>query len=145
MTRAAIYARYSSENQRDASIEDQVRQCRARIKQEGWQEAEVYSDPAISGATTLRPGYQKMLEDARAGCFEVLVAEALDRLSRDQENIAGLFKQLSFARASRVVASVMDMMSCASSTPPAKRSVATGASTKPKRPSSAASLKSSPM
>ena len=97
MTRAAIYARYSSENQRDASIEDQVRQCRARIKQEGWQEAEVYSDPAISGATTLRPGYQKMLEDARAGCFEVLVAEALDRLSRDQENIAGLFKQLSFA------------------------------------------------
>jgi site-specific DNA recombinase len=45
----------------------------------------------------LRPGYQKMLEDARAGRFEVLVAEALDRLSRDQENIAGLFKQLSFA------------------------------------------------
>ena len=58
---------------------------------------EVYSDHAISGATTLRPGYQKMLEDARAGRFEVLVAEALDRLSRDQENIAGLFKQLSFA------------------------------------------------
>ena len=38
-----------------------------------------------------------MLEDARAGCFDVLVAEALDRLSRDQENIAGLFKQLCFA------------------------------------------------
>jgi DNA invertase Pin-like site-specific DNA recombinase len=38
-----------------------------------------------------------MLEDARAGRFEVVVAEALDRLSRDQENIAGLFKQLSFA------------------------------------------------
>jgi site-specific DNA recombinase len=38
-----------------------------------------------------------MLENARAGRFEVLVAEALDRLSRDQENIAGLFKQLSFA------------------------------------------------
>jgi site-specific DNA recombinase len=45
----------------------------------------------------LRPGYQKMLEDARAGRFDVLVAEALDRLSRDQENIAGLFKQLCFA------------------------------------------------
>ena len=97
MTRAVIYARYSSDNQRDASIEDQVRQCRARIDQEGWQTGEVYSDHAISGATTLRPGYQKMLEDARAGRFEVLVAEALDRLSRDQENIAGLFKQLSFA------------------------------------------------
>jgi site-specific DNA recombinase len=97
MTRAVIYARYSSDNQRDASIEDQVRQCRARIDHEGWQGGEVYSDHAISGATTLRPGYQKMLEDARAGRFEVLVAEALDRLSRDQENIAGLFKQLSFA------------------------------------------------
>ena len=35
MTRAVIYARYSSDNQRDASIEDQVRQCRARIEQEG--------------------------------------------------------------------------------------------------------------
>ena len=97
MIRAAIYARYSSDNQRDASIEDQARQCRARIEQEQWQLGDVYSDHAISGATTLRPGYQKMLEDARAGRFEVLVAEALDRLSRDQENIAGLFKQLSFA------------------------------------------------
>ena len=97
MTRAVIYARYSSDNQRDASIEDQVRQCRARIDQEGWQRGDIYSDHAISGATTLRPGYQRMLEDARAGRFEVVVAEALDRLSRDQENIAGLFKQLSFA------------------------------------------------
>src|SRR5262245_32919991 len=97
MIRAVIYARYSSDNQRDASIEDQVRQCQARIEQEGWQIAKIYSDHAISGATTLRPGYQKMLEDGRAGRFEVLVAEALDRLSRDQENIAGLFKQLSFA------------------------------------------------
>jgi site-specific DNA recombinase len=97
MTLAVIYARYSSDNQRDASIEDQVRQCRARIEQEGWQLESVYSDHAISGATTLRPGYQKMLEAARTGRFEILVAEALDRLSRDQENIAGLFKQLSFA------------------------------------------------
>jgi DNA invertase Pin-like site-specific DNA recombinase len=97
MTRAVVYARYSSDNQRDASIEDQVRQCRARIEQEQWQLGEVYSDHAISGATTLRPGYQKMLEDARASRFDVLVAEALDRLSRDQENIAGLFKQLCFA------------------------------------------------
>lgn len=86
--RTAIYARYSSDNQRSASIEDQVRLCRRRIDQEGWDFLEVYSDHAISGATTLRPGYQKMLADARAGRFDVLVAEALDRLSQDQENIA---------------------------------------------------------
>jgi site-specific DNA recombinase len=72
MTRAVIYARYSSDNQRDASIEDQVRQCRARIEQEGWQLDAVYSDHAVSGATTLRPGYQRMLEEVRGGRFDVL-------------------------------------------------------------------------
>ena len=97
MTRAAIYARYSSNNQRDASIEDQARQCRARIEQEGWVLTEIYSDAAISGATILRPGYQALLEGARRGEMDVIVAEALDRLSRDQENIAGLYKQLTFA------------------------------------------------
>ena len=97
MTRAAVYARYSSNNQRDASIEDQVRQCRARIDREDWTLTQVYSDAAISGATVLRPGYQKLLEDSRNGAFDVVVAEALDRLSRDQEDIAGLYKQLTFA------------------------------------------------
>jgi len=94
--RAAIYARYSSDNHRDASIEDQVRICQHKIEQEQWQLTEIYSDHAISGASTLRSGYQKMLEDARAGRFDCLVAEALDRLSRDQADIAGLYKQLSF-------------------------------------------------
>ena len=94
--RAAIYARYSSDNQRDASIEDQVRQCRARLDREGWKMVGVYSDHGISGATTLRPGYQKLIEDARAGAFDLVLAEALDRLSRDQEDIAGLYKRLTF-------------------------------------------------
>ena len=96
MTRAAIYARYSSNNQRDASIEDQVRICRVRIEHEGWTFVEIYSDAALSGATTLRPGYQKLLEDARNGVFDVVVAEALDRLSRDLSDIALLHKHLSF-------------------------------------------------
>ncbi len=95
--RAAIYSRFSSNLQSDASIEDQVRQCRRRIEQEGWSLTEVYSDAAISGATTLRPGYQKLMEDARKGEFDIIVAEALDRLSRDQENVAGLHKHLTFA------------------------------------------------
>ena len=95
--RAVIYARYSSDNQREASIEDQVRVCRERVEREGWKLAVIYSDAALSGATTLRPGYQTLLEDARNGKFDIVVAEALDRLSRDQEDIAGLFKQLNFA------------------------------------------------
>ena len=95
--RAAIYARYSSDLQSEASIDDQVRLCRKWAENEGHSLTKVYSDRAISGASTLRPGYQKMLEDARAGTYDILIAEAMDRLSRDQEDIAGLYKQLSFA------------------------------------------------
>ncbi len=95
--RAAIYARYSTELQRDASIEDQVRLCRVRAAAEKWVPAGVYTDHAMSGAIRMRPGYQKLLEDARAGAFDIVIAEALDRLSRDQEDIAGLYKHLSFA------------------------------------------------
>src|SRR6185437_5283719 len=94
----AIYARYSSELQRDASIEDQVRVCRARIEVEDWHLSATYTDHAISGASRLRPGYQKLLEDARAHAFDIVIAEALDRLSRDQEDVAALYKQLTFAR-----------------------------------------------
>ena len=95
--RAVIYARYSSDNQRDASIDDQIRLCRTKIAQEGWTLVATYSDRGLSGATPFRPGYQKLLEDARAGQFDVVVAEALDRLSRDQEDIAALHKRLAFS------------------------------------------------
>ena len=95
--RAVIYARYSSENQREASIDDQVRLCTGFIQRQGWTCGRSYSDQAISGASLLRPGYQKLLQDARAQSFDVLVAEGLDRLSRDQADIANLFKHLAFA------------------------------------------------
>jgi hypothetical protein len=45
----------------------------------------------------MRPGIQMLLQDALSGRFEVIVAEALDRLSRDQEDIAGIYKRLRFA------------------------------------------------
>ena len=95
--RAAIYARYSSDNQRDASIEDQLRLCKERLTREGWELVQIYRDAALSGASTLRPGYQALLEGAREAAFDVVVAEALDRLSRDQEDVAALFKRLKFA------------------------------------------------
>ena len=94
---AAVYARYSTDLQRAASIEDQIRSCKARIDQEGWTLVASYTDHAVSGTIRLRPGYQKLLEDARSGEFEVVVAEALDRLSRDQEDVAALYKHLSFS------------------------------------------------
>ncbi|MCW8059127.1 recombinase family protein [Agrobacterium tumefaciens] len=97
MTRVALYARYSSDNQRDASIEDQLRQCRERAAREGWTVVETYSDRAISGVSLIRSGIQSLLADAQAGRFDMVLSEALDRLSRDQEDVAGVFKRLSFA------------------------------------------------
>jgi site-specific DNA recombinase len=96
MKRAAVYARFSSEGQREASIDDQVRNCVKLIEERGWEVADVYGDRAMSGATVLRPGYQRLLADARQGIFDVIVAEGLDRLSRDQEATPALFKQMSF-------------------------------------------------
>ena len=95
--RAVIYARFSSESQRDASIEDQLRVCKARIAAEGWELVQVFQDRALSGSSTLRPGYQALLAGARDGAFDIVLAEALDRLSRDQEDVAALYKRLRFA------------------------------------------------
>jgi DNA invertase Pin-like site-specific DNA recombinase len=92
-----IYARYSSENQRDASIEDQVRICRARAEREGWAVTEVFTDFALSGSSLLRPGYQALLAALRAGQIDVVLSESLDRLSRDQEHVAGFHKAAIFA------------------------------------------------
>ncbi len=103
--KAALYARYSSDNQRDASIEDQLRICRARAEREGWTIIDSYTDRAISGASLLRPGVQELISDALKGRFDVILAESLDRLSRDQEDIAGLYKRMRFADVSIVTLS----------------------------------------
>ena len=99
VVRAVIYARYSSENQREASIDDQVRVCRARAEREGWTITQVYADYALSGATTNRPQLQALVGEARLGRVDVVMAEALDRVSRDQEHTAGIWKTLIFAGA----------------------------------------------
>ena len=98
MTRAALYARYSSDAQNAASIADQLRLCREQAEREGWSVVETYQDAALSGASvTLRPGVQALLQDAQSGKFDVVLAEALDRVSRDQADVATLFKHLRFA------------------------------------------------
>jgi site-specific DNA recombinase len=58
-----------------------VRECRAFIERQGWTLQQTYSDRALSGASMLRPGYQLLLQEARDGRFEIVVAEALDRRS----------------------------------------------------------------
>ena len=95
--KVAIYARYSTDNQRDASIADQFRVCRAHAEKQGWQVVEEYSDHAISGSSLLRPGVQALIADALEGRFKIVLAEAMDRLSRDQEDIAGFYKRMAYA------------------------------------------------
>ena len=93
----ALYACYSSDAQREASIEDQLRICRARAAREGWYVTREFADAAISGATSLRPGYQDLMAAVRQGGVHIVLADSLDRFSRDQEHIAGFYKQATFA------------------------------------------------
>jgi DNA invertase Pin-like site-specific DNA recombinase len=95
--RCVIYARFSSDMQSEQSIDDQVRVCRALAERNGWEVVEVYADYALSGASAARPRYQQMQADLRTGRFERVVAESLDRISRDQEHIAGFYKTARFA------------------------------------------------
>ena len=89
MPSVALYARYSSDLQNPQSIDDQFRLCRQLAERQGWEVAECYRDEAISGASIRdRVGIGRLLSDARMRRFDIVCAEALDRISRDQEDMA---------------------------------------------------------
>ncbi len=94
--RAVIYARYSSDLQREASIADQVEVCRRYIEAQGWTLGRIYSDAALSGASRHRPGFQALTKDAGARQFDVVVCEAVDRLGRRLADTADLQDTLTF-------------------------------------------------
>ena len=75
--RTCTYARYSSDLQSNASIEDQVRLCNEYAKNQGWKIGNCYTDAGISGASLLRPGIQSLMQAAINGEFDVLLCEAL--------------------------------------------------------------------
>jgi len=95
--RAAIYARFSTDLQNPRSAEDQARACREYAERQGWEVVEVYKDLAISGTTTARPGLNQLLADVEGGHFEIVVAEALDRVARDLGDTDAIYKRLTFA------------------------------------------------
>jgi DNA invertase Pin-like site-specific DNA recombinase len=74
--RVSIYARYSSELQREASIEDQLLVGTERVVSEKRTLAATYTDRGISGASHFRPVYRKLLDGARKGEFEIVLTEA---------------------------------------------------------------------
>ncbi len=96
--RAAIYARFSSDLQRDRSIDDQVALCREYAVRNGYNIVSVFSDRAITGSSfQLRRGIQDLLQAARGGDFEFVIAELLSRIARDQEDAPAIRKRLDFA------------------------------------------------
>ena len=97
--RAVIYARYSDDNRREASITDKFEVCRRYIERQGWVVTATHHDAAISGASSrTRPGFQRLLADAEARRFDVVVCEAIDRLGRKLASVADLYDRLTFAR-----------------------------------------------
>jgi site-specific DNA recombinase len=95
--RAAIYARYSTDLQNDRSIEDQVAVCRAYAERAKLTVIETYADRAQSGSSTInRLGWQKLMHDADASAFDVIIAEDVDRISRDEADYHGARKRLAF-------------------------------------------------
>ena len=85
MIRAALYSRFSSDRQKDRSIDDQIALCRDLCAREGMAVISTFEDRAISGAGAInRPGFQALMRAAEARLFDVIVAEDMDRLFRDQ-------------------------------------------------------------
>ena len=93
--KAALYARYSTDMQSAASIDDQLRVCERLAERHGFAVVARHSDAAISGGTATRAGYQAMLAAARRHGFDVIVAEDTSRLWRNLAEQAPRLAELS--------------------------------------------------
>jgi site-specific DNA recombinase len=96
--RAFIYGRYSTDRQNDKSVDDQFALCRPYCDRKGYEIVGVFGDRAKSGASAVnRPDYRRMVAAAIDSKCDVIVAEDLDRLSRNQADIARLYEKMNFA------------------------------------------------
>ena len=94
--RAGIYARHSTDKQ-GTSSEDQIRRCQEFCRFKGYDVVKIYRDEALSGAhIENRPGINALLIGALDGRFDVVIAEDLSRISRDQADTANFFKKMIF-------------------------------------------------
>lgn len=95
MKKVVIYSRFSSEMQDERSIDDQERTCEEFALRQGWTVIGTFADRGISGASLVtRPEMQRLMKAAEAGMFDVVLSEALDRVSRDIEDTSKIFKTL---------------------------------------------------
>lgn len=92
--KAVIYARYSSDNQREESIEGQLRECTAYCKKNDITILRTYIDRAMSAKTDHRPDFQRMIKDSAKGLFDVIIVWKLDRFARNRYDSAHYKAQL---------------------------------------------------
>lgn len=85
---AAIYARYSSHSQNDASIEQQVEECEAFAKSNNLTVVAIYPDRHLTGRTDQRPEFHRMIHDAKAHKFKYIITWKVDRFARSREDAA---------------------------------------------------------
>ena len=86
--KGVIYARYSSDNQREESIEGQLRECKAFAEKNDIQIVENYIDRALSARTDRRPDFQRMIKDSAGKKYEIVIVWKLDRFARDKYDSA---------------------------------------------------------
>lgn len=86
--RVALYARFSSDNQRTESIDAQIRAMRKYCQQNHWKIVSEYKDEAKSATTDKRPEFQKMIEDSGKNLFDIVLVHKLDRFSRNRYDSA---------------------------------------------------------
>ena len=91
---AVIYARYSSDNQREESIEGQIRECTAYAEKNGITIVKHYIDRAISAKTDNRPQFQQMIKDSDKKLFDIVLVWKLDRFARNRYDSARYKTQL---------------------------------------------------
>ena len=84
MESAVIYARYSSANQRDASIDQQVKACTKFAADRGLEVIKVYEDRALTGRTDRRPSFLQMIKDSSKRRFQFVIVYSLDRFIRNK-------------------------------------------------------------
>ncbi len=92
--KAVIYARYSSDNQREESIEGQLRECKEYAEKNGITILRSYIDRALSAKTDNRPEFQKMVQDSAKGLFDTVLVWKLDRFARNRYDSAHYKAQL---------------------------------------------------
>ena len=86
--KAVIYARYSSDNQREESIEGQLRECKEYAKRYDMVVVDTYIDRALSAKTDNRPEFLRMIKESGKGLFDIVLVWKLDRFARNRYDSA---------------------------------------------------------